>query len=123
MESSLPVFSIGRAPKKNKYAKNIKKKVAKESKGIKSIKNKKTKTKTPTIVFTVKFNPYTGRRMFLPDAVADSKDIQTMFNQIINRVPELVFNTNRNDETFYHNLMYKHPETIPSDTKRHICTS
>ena len=83
MESSLPVFSIGRAPKKNKYAKNIKKKVAKELKGIKSIKNKKTKTKTPTIVFTVKFNPYTGRRMFLPDAVADTKEIQTMFNQIM----------------------------------------
>jgi len=83
MESSLPVFSIGRAPKKNKYAKNSKKKIVKQSKGIKNIKNKKTKAKTPTIVFTIKFNPYTGRRMFLPDAVADSKDIQNMFNQIM----------------------------------------
>jgi hypothetical protein len=83
MESGLPVFSIGRAPKKNKYAKNIKKKVAKELKGIKSIKNKKTKAKIQITIFTVKFKPYTGRRMFLPDAVPVSKDIQTMFNQIM----------------------------------------
>lgn len=58
-----------------------------------------------------------------PGGAPTYRDKMTMFNQIINRVPELVFNTNRNDETFYHNLMYKHPETIPSDTKRHICSS
>jgi len=46
-----------------------------------------------------------------------------MFNQIINRVPELVFKINDSGETFYHNLMFKHPENIPIGTKQKICSS
>jgi len=51
------------------------------------------------------------------------EDKMTMFNQIIRTVPELIFKINQNGETFFHNLMYKHPETIPSYTKQHICSS
>jgi ankyrin repeat protein len=47
----------------------------------------------------------------------------SMLQQIIGRVPELIFDINQNGETFYHNLMYKHPETIPPYTKLHICSS
>ena len=81
MESGLPVFSIGRAPKKNKYESTSKKKVKKVS-NVKKESKKKTNA-VNSIPIVVKFKPYTGRRMFLPDAVAVSKDIQTMFNQIM----------------------------------------
>ena len=58
-----------------------------------------------------------------PGGAPTYRDKMTMFNQIINRVPELVFNTNSRYETFFHNLMHKHPETIPFDTKQKICSS
>jgi hypothetical protein len=50
------------------------------------------------------------------------KEKMIMFNEIIKTVPELIFNINRNGETFFHNLMFKHPETIPLYTKQHICS-
>lgn len=46
-----------------------------------------------------------------------------MLQQIIGTVPELIFDINTNDETFYHNLMCRHPETIPFYTKQKICSS
>ena len=46
----------------------------------------------------------------------------SMLKQIIKTVPELILNINQNGETFYHNLMYKHPETIPPYTKQKICS-
>lgn len=47
----------------------------------------------------------------------------SMLQQIIGTVPELIFNINKNGETFYHNLMFRHPETIPSYTKKQICSN
>jgi hypothetical protein len=57
-----------------------------------------------------------------PGGAPTYKEKMAMLNQIIRTVPELIFNINRNGEIFYDNLMYKHPETIPLDTLRHICS-
>ncbi len=58
-----------------------------------------------------------------PGGAPTYEEKMIMFNEIIKTVPELIFNINRNGETFFHNLMYKHPETIPLYTKQHICFS
>ena len=47
---------------------------------------------------------------------------ERMLQEIIPRVPRLILNKNSDHETFYHNLMYKHPETVPVDTKTQICS-
>ena len=46
----------------------------------------------------------------------------TMLQEIIGTVPQLIFSINANSETFFHNLMFKHPETIPLSTKQRICS-
>jgi hypothetical protein len=58
-----------------------------------------------------------------PGGAPTYEEKMAMLNQIIRTVPELIFNINQNGETFYHNLMYKHPETIPDYTKQKICSS
>jgi hypothetical protein len=47
---------------------------------------------------------------------------ERMLQEIIPIIPKLVLNKNDKGETFYHNLMYKYPETVPDDTKIKICS-
>ncbi len=47
---------------------------------------------------------------------------ERMLQEIIPIIPKLVLNKNAKGETFYHNLMYRHPDTVPPETKTKICS-
>ena len=57
-----------------------------------------------------------------PGGAPTYEEKKRMLEMIIRRIPHLVLDENAMKETFYHNLMYKHPDKVPDATKVKICS-
>jgi hypothetical protein len=58
-----------------------------------------------------------------PGGAPTYEEKERMLQMIIPYIPRLVLDKNAMGETFYHNLMSKHPNKIPLETKEKICSS
>ena len=59
----------------------------------------------------------------IPGGAPTYEEKERMLEMIIPYIPRLVLYKNAMGETFYHNLMSKHPTKIPGETKEKICSS